>query len=100
MKIQREVKRDLERERERERDCVCVPCFPTSVAVVIHQDDFVDEVVGGPVGDGGDGPEQGGPALVVEGDDDAGVGKPVQVQLLSAAGGNTIRLKYRWWWWW
>lgn len=32
-----------------------------------------------------DGPQQGRPALVVEGDDDAGVGKALQVQLRLAA---------------
>ena len=42
-------------------------------------------MVWGAVGDAVDGPQQGRPALIVEGDDDAGVGKVLQVQLRLAA---------------
>ena len=39
---------------------------------VVDQDDVVDEAVRGPVEDRVDGPEEDGPALVVEADDDVG----------------------------
>lgn len=57
----------------------------TSVAEVVHQDDLGDEVLRRAAGDTVYGPEQRRPALVVEGDDDAGVGQFLQVQLLLAA---------------
>ena len=53
--------------------CACV--CGTLVAVVIHQDDLGDEAGRRAVQDAVDGPEERGPALVVEGDDDAGVGE-------------------------
>lgn len=57
----------------------------TFVAEVVHQDDLCDEPRRGAVEDAVDGPQQRRPALVVEGDDDAGVGQLLRVQLLFTA---------------
>lgn len=57
----------------------------TSVAVVIHQNDLGDQVIWGPVYNAVNGAEKRTPALVMERDDDAGVGKILQVQLLLTA---------------
>lgn len=57
----------------------------TFVAEVVHQDDLCDELRRRAVEHAVDGPEQRRPALVVERDDDAGVGQLLCVQLLSAA---------------
>lgn len=61
---------------------------PTSVTEVIHQHDLGDQLRRGAVQHAVDGAEQGGPALVVEGDDDAGVGQCLQVALADAARGR------------
>lgn len=58
----------------------------TSVTVVVYQDDLSDQVVGCAVGDAVDGSEQGGPAFVVEGDDNAGVRELFEIKLLLTAG--------------
>ncbi len=52
------------------------------------QNDFVEQLPGRPVDDGVDGPEQGGPGLVVEDDDDAGVGQRGRIRLGLAPGGG------------
>ena len=57
----------------------------TFVAEVVDQDDLGHELRGRAVEDAVDGPQQRRPALVVERDDDAGVGQLLGVQLLSAA---------------
>lgn len=48
---------------------------PTSVTEVVHQDNLGDQLRGRAVQHAVNGAEKGGPALVVEGDDDAGVGE-------------------------
>merc|ERR1719150_2375595 len=58
------------------------------LGLVIHQYDLVEELGRRPVDDAVDGPEEGGPALVVEDEDDAGGGEvggivPVATLLLS-----------------
>lgn len=58
---------------------------PTSVTEVIYEDDLRDEVVRRAVGDAVHRPQQGRPALVVEGNYYTGVGQVLQIQLLSAA---------------
>lgn len=60
----------------------------TSIAVVVHQYDLGNQVIGGPVNDAVDGAEKRTPALVVERDNDAGVGEVLQVQLLLTADGQ------------
>lgn len=57
----------------------------TFVAEVVHQDDLGDELRRRAVEDAVDGPQQRRPALVVERDDDAGVGQLLGVQLPLAA---------------
>jgi len=42
---------------------------------VVHEDDLVEQLVGGAVEDGVDGAKEDGPGLVVEADDDAGGGE-------------------------
>lgn len=61
------------------------PLRLTSVTVVVHQDDLSDQVVGCAVGDAVEGSEQGGPAFVVEGDDNAGVWELFEIKLLLTA---------------
>lgn len=62
-----------------------------SVTEVIHQHDLGDQLRWGAVQHAVDGAEQGGPALVVEGDDDAGVGQCLQVALADAVRVPNIR---------
>lgn len=61
---------------------------PTSITEVINQHDLGDQLRGRAVQHAVDGAEEGGPALVVEGDDDAGVGECLQVALAVAARGR------------
>lgn len=61
---------------------------PTSVTEVIHQDNLGNQLRGRAVQHAVNGAEEGGPALVVEGDDDAGVGERLQVAFAVAAGGR------------
>lgn len=57
----------------------------TSIAVVIHQNDLGNQVIRSSVYDAVDGAEKRTPALVMERDDDTGVGEILQVQLLLTA---------------
>lgn len=57
----------------------------TQLTVVIHQDDFVQEVAGGAVQDAVHRAEQGGQRLVVETNHNAGRGQISRVGLLSAS---------------
>lgn len=57
----------------------------TFVAEVVDQDDLGEELRRRAVEHAVDGPQQRGPALVVERDDDAGVGQLLRVQLPFAA---------------
>ena len=50
---------------------------PTSLAGIVHEHDLHEQVSGGAVDDTVNGPQQGTPRLVVEHDDDAGVGQVV-----------------------
>ena len=61
---------------------------PTSVTEVVHQDNLGDQLRGRAVQHAVNGAEEGGPALVVEGDDDAGVGERLQVAFAVAARGR------------
>lgn len=61
---------------------------PTSVTEVINQHDLSDQLWGRAVQHAVDGAEEGGPALIVEGDDDASVGERLQVALAVAARGR------------
>lgn len=63
--------------------CVCV--LSTFVAEVVDQDDLCDELWRRAVEHAVNGPQQRRPALVVERDDDAGVGQLLCVQLLFTA---------------
>ncbi len=63
--------------------CVCV--LGTFVAEVIDQDDLGDELWRRAVENAVNGPQQRRPALVMERDDDAGVGEFLCVQLLFTA---------------
>ena len=57
----------------------------TVVTEVIHQDDFLDEVLWTAVEDTDDSPKECGPRLVVEGDDDGGGGKLLLLPCVSLA---------------
>lgn len=61
---------------------------PTSITEVIDQHDLGDQLRGWAVQHAVDGAEEGGPALIVEGDDDAGVGECLQVAFVVAARGR------------
>lgn len=61
---------------------------PTSITEVIDQHDLGDQLRGRAVQHAVDGAEEGGPALIVEGDDDAGVGECLQVAFAVAARGG------------
>lgn len=58
---------------------------PTSITEVVNQHNLGDQLWGRAVQHTVDGAQEGGPALIVEGDDDAGVGKRLQVALAVAA---------------
>lgn len=58
---------------------------PTSITEVVNQHNLGDQLRGRAVQHAVDGAQQGGPALIVEGDDDAGVGERLQVALAVAA---------------
>lgn len=57
----------------------------TSIAVVIHQDDLRNQVIWSSVYNAVYGAEKRTPALVMERDNDTGVGEILQVQLLLTA---------------
>jgi len=72
---------------------VCV-CVCTLVTEVVHQQHLVEQLWWRAVHHAVHGPQQRRPALVVERDDDAGVGQRVRVQLqLTAAHTHTHGLK-------
>lgn len=55
---------------------VCIFVIPhTSLTGVVHQDDLLEQDGRGRVQDAVDGPQEGGPGLVVEDNDDAGGGQ-------------------------
>ena len=66
---------------------------PTFVAEVVDQDDLGDELWRRAVENAVDRPEQRRPALVVEGDDDAGVGELLCIQLPLAAAKRTQKTR-------
>lgn len=61
---------------------------PTSVTEVIDEHNLGDQLRGRAVQHAVHGAEEGGPALIVEGDDDAGVGERLQVTFAVAARGR------------
>ena len=64
----------------------------TLLAEVVHQDDFLQEGPGRRVQDAVHGPQEGGPGLVVEAEDDAGGGQAVRGRrLLQAPAGRRGR---------
>ncbi|GAA6065424.1 uncharacterized [Tachysurus ichikawai] len=60
----------------------------TSIAVVIHQNDLGNQVIWSSVCDTVDGAEKRTPALVMERDNDTGVGEILQIQSLLTADGR------------
>lgn len=62
----------------------------TSLAGVVHQQDLEQQMSGGAVNDAVDRPQQRAPGLVVEHDNDAGVGQLIWVNLGLAAVGNAF----------
>lgn len=60
----------------------------TSVAVVVDEDDLLQQHGGRGLQHAVDGPQQGRPGLVVEGDDDGGGGESAVVVLFAAAPGG------------
>lgn len=63
----------------------------TSLAGVVHQHDLHQQVPRRPVDGAVDGPQQRAPRLVVEDDDDAGVGQVVRVDLGLAAENEAVK---------
>lgn len=64
---------------------------PTSVTEVVHEHNLGNQLRGRAVQHAVDGAQKGGPALIVEGDDDAGVGERLQVAFAFAARGRHRR---------
>lgn len=64
---------------------------PTSVTEVVHEHNLGDQLWGWAVQHAVDGAQEGRPALIVEGDDDAGVGQRLQVAFAFAARGRHRR---------
>lgn len=58
---------------------------PTSIAEVVNQHNLGNQLRGRAVQHAVDSAQERGPALIVEGDDDAGVGERLQVALAVAA---------------
>lgn len=63
----------------------------TSLAGVVHQHDLHQQVPRRPVDGAVDGPQQRAPRLVVEDDDDTGVGQVVRVDLGLAAENEAVK---------
>lgn len=67
------------------------PNLTTSLAGVVHKHDLHQQVPRRSVDDAVDGPQQRAPRLVMEDDDDAGVGQVVRVDLGLAAENKAVK---------